>query len=67
MNEHQPELSPEVLEAARRALERLAEGKECPICGASIEKKEQIGRSIYLRPCGHRYQGQLPKEEGNEP
>lgn len=61
----QPELPPEALEAARIALERLAGGKECPICGAAIEKREQIGRSVYLRPCGHRYTGRLPRKEEN--
>jgi hypothetical protein len=41
-------------------LTRLAEGKECPHCHTTIERKEQIGRCIYAQPCGHRlYQGKL--------
>lgn len=60
-----PELPPEALEAARIALTRLAKGKECPVCGAKIERKEQSGRDIYLWPCGHRYQDKLKR--GQQP
>lgn len=30
----------------------------CPHCGTAIQRKEQVGRCVYARPCGHRlYQG----------
>lgn len=30
----------------------------CPFCNAVIEKRQQVGRSVYAHPCGHRlYQG----------
>lgn len=57
------ELTEEQAAIARKALQRIAEGKQCPLCGAIIEKREQVGRSIYLEPCGHRYQGRLTKSE----
>lgn len=32
----------------------------CPHCGADVLKRQQVGRCVYARPCGHRlYQGTL--------
>ena len=32
----------------------------CPICKATIQRQEQIGRCVYARPCNHRlYQGTI--------
>lgn len=53
---------------ARGAEERMAETVKaffekltnniCPHCERPIEVKEQVGRCVYARPCGHRlYQG----------
>ncbi len=39
----------------------LAEGR-CPSCRAVVEKREQVGRCQYARPCGHRL-GQVGGEE----
>lgn len=34
----------------------------CPQCGATVEEAKQVGRSVYVRPCGCRAgQGQLPE------
>jgi hypothetical protein len=57
MDEQEP-LPPEVAELARKALKTMVEGKYCIHCGAVIERKRQVGRSVYAAPCGHRqYQG----------
>jgi hypothetical protein len=46
-------------EGLRRFLQALAEGT-CPHCGATVERREQVGRCVYGRPCGHRlYQGRV--------
>lgn len=37
------------------------ESDVCPQCGATVESARQVGRSVYLRPCGCQAgQGQLP-------
>lgn len=46
-------------EAAERWRRNLAENR-CPHCGTSIDRKVQVGRCVYARPCGHRlYQGRV--------
>lgn len=45
----------------------LHEGKTCPRCHKPIEKREQIGQSIYAYPCGCRLgMGSLKKEGEGE-
>ena len=56
----------EVLEIAREVLTTLAENIDSPqgqcfMCKAPVTHKEQIGQCVYMRPCGHSYQGQLKK------
>lgn len=35
---------------------------DCVQCGQLLTKLDQVGRSVYGRPCNHRqYQGRLPK------
>jgi hypothetical protein len=58
------EPTPEELEIARKALTRLLENihnpqGECFQCHQSVTHKKQVGRSVYLYPCGHRYAGVL--------
>jgi predicted RNA-binding Zn-ribbon protein involved in translation (DUF1610 family) len=57
MIQEKPELTAEMTVAAQKALIALVEGR-CPTCGES-GTKEQVGRCISMRPCGHRYQGTL--------
>lgn len=34
----------------------------CPHCGATITAMKQVGRCVYLEPCGDRlWQGKIPK------
>jgi hypothetical protein len=45
---------------------KMLEGKAetCLRCNQPINKLEQVGRSVYARPCGCRqYQGKVPKKE----
>lgn len=44
----------------------LNEGKTCPHCHAPIAQREQVGRCLYARPCGHRL-GQVgfPRERSD--
>lgn len=64
--EYTPE---EIAEQKRRAAEFLVGlvafwdgGDECPQCGATVEDAQQVGRSVYVRPCGCRAgQGKLPE------
>jgi len=45
-------------------LTTMAEGKVCPQCQRPIESRRQVGRCIYVYPCGHRVgQGNLRKEQ----
>ena len=45
-------------------LTELAEGKTCPHCHHPIEGRKQVGRCIYLFPCGCRLgQGSLKEYE----
>jgi hypothetical protein len=47
--------------AAARYFELLAKDI-CPTCEQSVEKHQQVGRSVYAEPCGHRlYQGKATK------
>ena len=49
----------EIGKAAAEYFKNLFEGK-CPVCKVPIEQEEQVGRSVYAQPCGHRlYQGQV--------
>lgn len=62
----QPESS-EINQEAARVLERLArsvsgQSNECPICGQPFTSRRPSGRCVILAPCGHRYQGKLPKQ-----
>lgn len=61
-----PDISPEEWEIARQKLTVLIENINnpqgtCFQCGKHVEHKEQIGRSVYRRPCGCRYTGKLSK------
>jgi hypothetical protein len=67
---HQPYTAEEIEQQEReaaKAFEAFAAmiagtSDKCPHCGKTIEKKEQVGRCVYGRPCGCRlYQGRLPK------
>jgi len=54
------EITAEQALAAQQALITMLEGKYCIHCRAPIERKEQVGRCVYARPCGHRqYQGEV--------
>lgn len=45
-------------------LKELNEGKTCPHCHRTIEKRYQVGRCVYAKPCGCRqYQGVVSKAE----
>lgn len=45
-------------------LKELSEGKTCPHCHRPVEKRYQVGRCVYAKPCGCRqYQGVVPKSE----
>lgn len=53
-------------EAVQKWLEDL-ENDICPHCGAKIEKRVQVGRCVYARPCGCRlYQGRLDGGDADE-
>lgn len=57
-----PKLTEEQEKVVAEFLKTLAEGKVCPHCKQPIEKREQVGRCVYARPCGCRlYQGKLKK------
>jgi len=43
----------EINAAVAQAMERLAFGL-CIECGQPVERMQQVGRSIYAQPCGHR-------------
>lgn len=37
------------------------ESDQCPHCGKKIEAMQEVGRCVYLMPCGCRlWQGQIP-------
>lgn len=65
LEEYTPE---EIAEQKRKAAEFLARlvgfwdgGDVCPQCGATVDDAQQVGRSVYVRPCGCRAgQGELP-------
>ena len=60
MNDNDIPLTPEQSRAAAAFLKELFAGVTCPWCHMTIEEKEQIGRSVYVKPCGCRlYQGKL--------
>lgn len=46
-------LSEEAAKAIREYFEALAGGL-CPTCHEPVEQKDQVGRCVYARPCGHR-------------
>ncbi len=51
-------------QAIAQFLKELTEGKTCPHCHRPIEKRYQVGRCVYAKPCGCRqYQGTVPKSE----
>lgn len=39
--------------ACDKVIAGLAAGK-CPDCGAGVDRREQVGKCVYARPCGHR-------------
>lgn len=48
----------EASDAAWRKFVDDLDNNICPFCGASIERRKQVGRCAYAVPCGHRlYQG----------
>lgn len=50
----------EISQFVKTFLTEMAEGKNCPHCHTPIEAREQVGRCIYLQPCGCRLgQGSL--------
>ena len=61
------ELSPEAAALARATLEALAtaistpadQPVACPICKKIATSRKQIGRCVYMDPCGCHYQGKL--------
>ncbi len=67
--QHEPDSFSTLEEAEVKAILKklgndLAAGL-CPICGAKIERKRQIGRSVYAEPCAHRLgQGFLTGDGG---
>lgn len=55
-------VSEEAIKAVQDYFAALKDGI-CHVCRQKVERKEQVGRCVYARPCGHRlYQGTLPKE-----
>jgi hypothetical protein len=50
-----------VTEAIRLMMLDPSTAEICPECGTRIAERERIGRSLYLRPCGHRV-GQIDEE-----
>ena len=63
MTDEKAPLTEEEQKQIAKFFKNLANDK-CPHCGAIIEKKDQDGRCVYAKPCGHRlYQGTLPKEK----
>lgn len=66
MSEHR-DIPPEVEEAARKFISYLArfetgEAVGCPTCDRPVAGMRQVGRCVYLKPCGHRlWQGRIPK------
>lgn len=44
---------PAAMQAAARALTAVAE-RRCPLCEAPVERERQVGRCVYVDPCGHR-------------
>ena len=51
-------------EAVQAFIKELQEGKKCPRCHEPIERKKQIGMSIYAHPCGCRLgTGRLPRSQ----
>jgi hypothetical protein len=67
MKEKKPELSEEVEKYLVQAMNKMAaligrESDECFRCGRTVSALEQIGRSVYARPCGCRlWQGNVPE------
>lgn len=56
----------EAREYVQRFLDDLINGI-CPYCQNKIEQRENIGRSVFARPCGHRlYQRTLTEKEEQE-
>jgi hypothetical protein len=53
--------SEEQNEAIRLMMLDPSTAEICPECGTRIAERERIGRSLYLRPCGHRV-GQIDDE-----
>jgi hypothetical protein len=53
--------SEEQNEAIRLMMLDPSTAEICPECGTRIAERERIGRSLYLRPCGHRV-GQIDEE-----
>lgn len=49
-------LSPEKEEQVKAILHAFFEARDNWVCwcGQPIEEEEQVGRSVYYRPCGHR-------------
>lgn len=52
-------LTPEQRERVRRSIDPQSWGTHCPICDTAIERREQIGTAVFVRPCGHRYNGRI--------
>lgn len=52
-------LTLEQVERVKRALDPQSWSTHCPLCDAAIEKREQIGIYVFVRPCGHRHTGRI--------
>lgn len=60
MSEDRDELIRRAVEAFAALIARRSD--VCPHCGQHVTALEQVGRSVYARPCGCRqYQGTVPE------
>lgn len=66
----EPEEVPEEMAKAVRQYFQDLWGGRCPVCHQAVTRQEQIGRSVYGVPCGHRmFQGEagaFQKSPGGE-
>jgi hypothetical protein len=69
MMDEQPKFTEEEREAVAKTLEALAIASvapadaqiKCPVCKKLAMSRKQIGRCVYVDPCGCHYQGRLKK------
>jgi hypothetical protein len=65
--DEQPKFTEEEWKAVAETLEALAVASaapaeaqiKCPVCKQPATNRQQVGRCVYMAPCGHHYQGRL--------